>query len=142
MFYCECCKERWFINHSKSKEVETICQRCQKEKKKKLYYILSEENDMDPFPWKNGKGGFPSHLPVLTEIEEMLIARTHVVMKCYRLHDGAVGHKGQVGYKGQCLNIDQDTYGFVKDLQESLPEDPKKVPVVWVRKPKQNTPVG
>lgn len=38
---------------------------------------MSVENNMDP-------GALPTHLPVLTQIEEMIIARSHVQMLVYR----------------------------------------------------------
>ena len=74
------------------------CSECEKQRKDRKVRIrkMSAINDMDPFP-----NGYPTDLPELTEIEEMLIARVHVVMKSYRLENG-----GQ-GFKGNVLNMEQ-----------------------------------
>ena len=49
--------------------------------------LMSKENTMDPDP-ESLK--IMLTLPKLTDIEEMLIARFHVVMKVYRLSKGAI----------------------------------------------------
>jgi len=40
--------------------------------------LFSKENLMDP-------GGVPEHLPALTQVEEMLIARVHVFLGVYSI---------------------------------------------------------
>ena len=50
---------------------------------------------MDPFP-----NGHPHHLPKFIPIEETLIARSHTVMKCYRMKG-----TGQAMYKGNVVNL-------------------------------------
>ena len=67
--YCSVCKERWFD----TKIVNGKCKNCEK---------FSFANDMDPFPVTCT---YPFHLPKLTIIEEMLIAKAHVIMDVYRL---------------------------------------------------------
>ena len=82
---------------------------------------------MDPY-----RDGFPHHLPKLSEIEEMLIARVYPVMKTYRLKGGTIGYKGDV------LNIEQDIGGLVS----SLPQRINQLPVMIVRKQNTNVAVG
>ena len=84
---------------------------------------------MDPVP--TGKQ-YPFHLPELWETEKQLIARAHVIMRCY------VMKKGKYSYKGQCLNIEQD----VQQLATKLPMAVNDLPVVWIRKQNQATPSG
>ena len=55
--------------------------------------MYSKDNNMDP------KFHFMNHLPKLTDIEEMLITRVHVVISVYRLS------KGNIGYKANILNM-------------------------------------
>jgi hypothetical protein len=42
-----------------------------RDKGKKTPFLISIENDMDP-------GDIPAHLPELTQLEEIIIARSHV----------------------------------------------------------------
>ena len=123
MFHCERCKERWFLSHTPGNKEKTICKRCYDNIEKKGSALYDDDNDQDPFPTGCP---YPLHLPTLTEIEEMLIARVHVIMKCCRLHNGAVGYSGQV------LNIKQDVQGFIDDLSPHLPHKPNETPIVIV----------
>jgi 3-oxoacyl-(acyl-carrier-protein) synthase len=52
---------------------------------------MSTENEMDP-------GDVPAHLPVLIQVEEMIIARSHIQMMVYRYR----GH--QYHYSGHCVS--------------------------------------
>ena len=67
--YCNVCKERWFD----TKIMNGKCKNCNN---------FSFANDMDPF---TDTGTYPFHLPKLTIIKEMLIAKAHVIMDVYRL---------------------------------------------------------
>eukprot|EP00957_Ditylum_brightwellii_P057592 4366833-Ditylum_brightwellii.AAC.1 len=60
---------------------------------------------MDPF-----QDGFPPHLPKLSKIKEILIARVYPAMKTYHPKEG------MTGYKGDVLNIEQDIGGLVSSL--------------------------
>ena len=70
------------------------------------------------------------HLPKLTDIEEMSIARVHVVMKVCRLSKGDIGHQGNM------LNMEQDIISVVNKLP-LLPED---FPVLVARKNDPSSP--
>ena len=52
---------------------------------------------MDPFP----NDSYPHHLPVLSDVEELMISRAYVVMRVYALKGNI-----QIGYKDHCLNIE------------------------------------
>ena len=71
-------------------------------------------------------------LPKLTDIEEMFIARVHVVMKVYRLSKGAIGCQGNM------LNMEQDVVPVFNKLS-LLPED---MPIFVARKNNPNAPGG
>ena len=83
-----------------------ICRRCNDISKKrangkstpKQIHPLSSENGMVP----NVNSAPPDDLPVLTELEEMFIARIHPVMAYYRKKSG---HSVM---KGHCANVYQD----------------------------------
>ena len=54
-----------------------ICHTCfLQDKWGQTPFLMSAENQMDP-------GVLPTHLPILTQIEEMVIARSHVQMVLY-----------------------------------------------------------
>ena len=121
--YCQHCKHRWF-DVRPGKTCDSECFHCDKQRRDKDVAVrkFAADNDMDPVP--DGQD-YPWHLPQLSEIEEMLIAQVHVIMKCYRLQNGSIGYKGQV------LNMEQDVQGMVN----SLPLRPETAPIVWIRKP-------
>ena len=57
---------------------DDVCHACLLRDKNNLTpFLMSVENDMDP-------GKLPSYLPELTQVEEMIIARSHVQMMVYR----------------------------------------------------------
>eukprot|EP00957_Ditylum_brightwellii_P048508 3681276-Ditylum_brightwellii.AAC.1 len=68
MFFCNFCKECWFLKKSGKSN--------------------PGESDMDPY-----QDGFPHHLPKLFKIKEMLIDCVYPVMKTYRLKGGTIGYK-------------------------------------------------
>jgi hypothetical protein len=65
---CGRCKERWFAMDLKDK----VCHACfLRDKGKKTPFLMSAENEMDP-------GDIPAYLLELTQVEEMIIAWSHV----------------------------------------------------------------
>jgi hypothetical protein len=67
---CGRCKERWFTMDLK----DVICHRCfNRDKGDKTPFLMSADNNIDP-------GELPAYLPELTQVEEMIIARSHVQM--------------------------------------------------------------
>ena len=68
-------------------------------------------------------GVFPAHLPVLTQVEEMIIARAHVQMVLYRYR----GH--QYHYSGHYVSFMQNMIRTV----DMLPNLPSELDVVVLR---------
>ena len=72
----------------------------------------------------------PLELKDLTQVEEMLIARTLPIMRVY------IKPGGQRGYSGHCINLPQN----VTELATSLPRYPKDLAVIIVKvKGRDNT---
>ena len=71
-------------------------------------------------------------LPNLRDVEEMFIARVHIVMKVHRLSKGAIDHQGNM------LNMEQDLIAVIDKLT-LLPED---FPMFDARKENPNAPGG
>ena len=120
--YCSVCKERWFD----TKIVNGKCKNCEK---------FSFANDMDPFP---GTCTYPFHLPKLTIIEEMLIAKAHVIMAVYRLKKS-----GTLVYKGNVLNVQQDNDALLKSIlnsNDSLPRKISNLPIFYLQKNHSDDP--
>lgn len=73
---CCSCNERWF--QIVLDRATNICRQCRKTRDAKTGdnepYLMSAENNMS-------SGPMPLHLPELTQVEEMLIASTHVVVQ-------------------------------------------------------------
>src|SRR6195952_3364640 len=110
---CSRCKESWFSMDLR----ETVCHRCfLRDKRGQTPWLMSEENNMDP-------GEVPAYLPELTQIEEMIIARSHVQMMIYRYR----GH--QYHYTGHCVSFMQNTVKTV----DVLPNLPAELDVVVLR---------
>ena len=61
----------------------------------------------------------PYDIPILSDIEEIIISKMFVVMRVYRLK----GSKS-VGYKGNVLNIEQHLNDKVKHVCNLLPRLP------------------
>ena len=99
-----------------------VCRACVKHKRENDVYVLSGDNDMNPFIH-----GYPFHLPTLSIIEELLISRVFVVMNCYRLNSN-----GDYGYRGHCLNIQMDISKQL-ELCSVLPHLPCDLPVFVIR---------
>jgi hypothetical protein len=67
---CSRCQERWFEMDLK----HNVCHRCSnRDKGNKIPFLMSVADEMDP-------GELPAHLPELTQVGEMIIARSHVQM--------------------------------------------------------------
>ena len=77
---------------------------------------MSAENNTDP-------GELPAGLPALTQVEEMIIARSHVQMLIHRYR----GH--QYRYSGHCVSFMQNTVKTV----DILPNLPAELDIVVLR---------
>ncbi|KAB2110926.1 hypothetical protein AG0111_0g1920 [Alternaria gaisen] len=115
---CTRCNERWFTMKLNS---DGVCKGCStqdssKKRSSEEPFLYSAANDMDP-------GAVPSHLPALSPIEEMCIARAHCFVEV-RQHRG-VQHK----YRGHICNF-LSNVGKVYDL---LPRLPRELDVVVIR---------
>jgi hypothetical protein len=83
---CDRRKERWFNMKLKL----GICYRClQRHKGGQSPFLMSAVNELDP-------GDVPAYLPELSQVEEMIIARSHVQLMVTRYR----GH--QYHYTGHC----------------------------------------
>jgi len=122
---CVRCRERWFEMDIKN----GICHACYLRDKRrktpldpadvpawKTPFLMSVENEMDP-------GDVPAYLPELTQVEEMIIARSHVQMIVHRYR----GH--QYHYSGHCVSFMQNTVKTV----EVLPNLPSELDIVVLR---------
>ena len=110
---CDRCQEHWFAMNLK----DGICYACFLQNKRgQTPFLMSAENQMDP-------GVLPAHLTVLTQIEEMVIARSHVQMVLYCYH----GH--QYHYSGYCVSFMQN---MVKTVNV-LPNLPSELDIVILR---------
>jgi hypothetical protein len=79
-------------------------------------FLMSAENQID-------SGVLPDHLPILTQIEEMVIARSYVQMVLYRY----CSH--QYHYSGHCVSFMQN---MIKTV-DMLPNLPSELNVVILR---------
>jgi ATP-dependent DNA helicase PIF1 len=110
---CSRCQERWFEMDLK----HNVCHRCfNRDRGNKTPFLMSADNEMDP-------GELPAHLPELTQVEEMIIARSHVQMLVYRYR----GH--QYHYSGHCASFMQNNVKTV----DMLPNLPSELDIVVLR---------
>src|SRR5271168_4387400 len=87
-----------------------ICHCCfNRDKGNKTPFLMSAENEMD-------LAEIPAYLPELRQVEEMIIARTHVQMMVQRYR----GH--QYHYSGHCISFMQNTVKTV-DMLSNLPSE-------------------
>lgn len=113
---CNVCHEVWPTQTCLKDDTSTYtCTRCKRDKGNPKRY--SSENDMDP-------GVVPECLQKLSQVEEMLIARTCPIMCIY------CKHGGQRGYKGHVINFPQDIQGFLNKLPCSVND----LPILVVRR--------
>jgi hypothetical protein len=87
-----------------------------RDKGKKTPFLMSVENDMDP-------GDIPAYLPELTQLEEIIIARSHVQMIIYRYR----GH--QYHYSGHYVSFMQSN---IKTIN-MLPNLPSELDIMLLR---------
>src|SRR3979411_2487982 len=113
MEYCVRCRERWFAMGLRNE----TCDACfLRDKGSQSPFLMSAENEMDP-------GEVPAHLPALTQVEEMIIARSHVQMLVHR-------YRGpQYHYSGHCVSFMQSTVKTVS----VLPNLPSELDIVVLR---------
>lgn len=110
---CSRCKERWFAMDLK----DDVCHACfLRDKGSKTPFLMCAENEMDP-------GDVPAYLPELTQVEEMIIARSHVQMMVHRYR----GH--QYHYSGHCVSFMQNAVKTV----DVLPNLPSELDIVVLR---------
>lgn len=103
---CTRCNARWFDMRLK----DGVCHTCfLKDKGGQTPLLFSADNEMD-------LGAVPAYLPVLTQIEEMVIAWSHVQMMIKRYR----GH--QYHYTGHCVSFAQEIIKTVSILP-NLPEE-------------------
>ncbi len=118
---CTICQEAWPLKSKPSSPQCYICSRCSRDTRSPKKFSL--ENSMIP-------SLVPHELQNLTQVEEMLIARTLPIMRVY------IKSGGQRGYSGHCVNLPQN----VKELAMSLPRYPKELSVIIVKvKGRDNT---
>jgi hypothetical protein len=129
-YHCPKCRHKFF-DVKESKKNPGQCTHCDADQKKGNVLTLTAANTMDPFI-----GGYPWHLPTLTQIEEILIARIHPVMQCYRLGRGA-----HVGFRGNIINLEYKNQAFLEKCA-SLPLIPTQVPILIMRRPDKHNPSG
>ena len=80
---CSCCKERWFqIGLAMEGDNMGVCKACIKDadslKDLTLLPLFGESNGFD-------LGPVPGFLPILTAVEELLIARVYVYLQVVRV---------------------------------------------------------
>ncbi len=112
---CTVCHELWPTRVPLKDGEMYVCTRCKRDKSEPNLY--SEGNDMHP-------GEVPPCLQGMTQVEEMIIARTCPIMSVYRKHGG------QHGYKGHVVNLPQDIQGFLN----YLPCNVRDLPILIVRR--------
>jgi hypothetical protein len=96
---------------------DTVCHSCYlRDKGGQTPFLMSVDNEMDP-------GDVLAHLPTLTQVEEMIIARCHVQMLVHRYR----GH--QYHYSGHCVSFMQNTVKTVS----VLPNLPSELDIVLLR---------
>jgi hypothetical protein len=106
MEICDRCQEHWFAMELK----DGVCRSCfLRDKGNQTPLLISAENNMDP-------GVLPAHLPILTQVEEIVIARSHIQMVLYHYH----GH--QYHYSGYCISFMQNMIKTV-DVLPNLPSE-------------------
>ena len=88
-----------------------VCHRCFNRDKgnKTTPFLMSVDNEMD-------LGDIPAHLPELTQVEEMIIAWSHMQMIVHRYHSH------QYHYSGHCISFMQNTIKTV-DMLPNLPSE-------------------
>jgi len=122
MTTCHRCNERWFDMNLQY----NICQQCRKDdldsRRKNGPFMWTAGNDMDP-------GVVDPALPVLTQTEEMLIARVHVYVEVRQVRGQ------QYRYTGNVVNFyRKNTTVFAK-----LPQLPRNIEVLVLKPSNTNS---
>jgi hypothetical protein len=116
---CDRCKERWFDMRLKL----GICYRCHlRDNSGQSPFLMSVSNELDP-------GEVPAYLPELSQVEEMIIARSHVQLMVTRYR----GH--QYHYTGHCVSFIQN---IVKTV-DILPNLPSELNILLLRPSQEST---
>ncbi|KAN0068857.1 hypothetical protein V8E54_013026 [Elaphomyces granulatus] len=109
--YCSQCHEEWFnIQLNRDADEEPL--------------LLSDDNDMDP-------GEVPEHLPALSQVEEMLIARVHLHLEAKRIRGL------QYQYTGHTVCFMNDS----TKLYDTLPLLPRHLDLFLLRPPQSGGPL-
>jgi hypothetical protein len=110
---CSHCREHWFSMDLK----DAVCHSCYlRDKGSQTPFLMSADNEMDT-------EDVPAYLPVLTQIKEMIIARSHVQMLVYRYR------RHQYHYSGHCVSFIQNTVKTVS----VVPNLPSELDIVLLR---------
>ena len=133
MVYCGTCSQAWFQRKpSDAVSMGTFwstdkCAGCRKKHSKfqTVGDLFSFENKMHPQPP-------PSHLAVLSDAEEALIALHVPVLRVFRLRGG------QLGYGGSCAALTQD----VGHVARALPRALNALDIVIFKKTVEDAPGG
>ncbi|KAJ5135751.1 uncharacterized protein N7515_005029 [Penicillium bovifimosum] len=97
---CIRCDERWFnLKCGKKGSFRGVCRKCRtkdkqedrKENPSERTYFYSQRNNMR-------SDDVPSHLPVLTQVEEMLISRVHTIIEVRQVRGQKYFYRGHVAY--------------------------------------------
>jgi hypothetical protein len=100
------CREHWFSIQLK----DNICHACfLRDTGNKTPFLISADNKIDP-------GELPGYLPELIQVEEMIIACTHVQMLVHRYC------RYQYYYSGHCISFIQNIVKTVDMLPNLLSE--------------------
>ena len=119
--YCSQCHEEWIIIQLNR---DTVCHRCELKDKDKEPPLFSDDNEMDP-------GEVPEHLPALSQVEEMLIARVHLHLEAKRI-------------RGLQYQYTSHTVCFMNDstkLYDTLPLLPRHLDLFLLRPPQSGGPL-
>lgn len=111
IYQCSICKEGWPQRIKKLERKQFICRRCSIDKKEPK--LFSFENNMIP-------SVVPEELSILSQCEEILIARAFPVIQVYTKAGGSYGYKGHV------INLPNN----VQHIADILPHNPKDLPII------------
>ena len=103
---------------------DNVCHRCQLKDKDKEPPLLSDANEMDP-------GEVPEHLPALSQVEEMLIARVHLHLEAKRIRGL------QYQYTGHTVCFMNNS----TKLYDTIPLLPRHLDLFLLRPPQSGGPL-
>ena len=111
LYQCSICKEGWPQRIKKPECKQFTCRRCKLDKEEPK--MFSFENNMIP-------SVVPKELSVLSQCEEILIARAFPVLQVY------IKAGGSYGYKGHVINLPNN----VQHIADILPHNPNDLPII------------